>query len=108
MSTSRPRTTLKTICETILAIFEVILMPLKPCCRESYNHFYVSVIVSILPKISIWDRNWKIGPFTKKKLVKVKFLDTYGVIVSSPKQFDLDRSKVIVTEKAHCVLKVKK
>ena len=34
------------------------------------------------------------GPFTIFIEVRDKVLDTYGVIVSSPKQFDFDRSKV--------------
>ena len=37
---------------------------------------------------------------------KIKVLDTYGVIVSSPKQFDLDSSDVKVTHNtAHWILK---
>ena len=59
---------------------------------------------SILAKMAIWDPNLKIGLCTT--LIKVKVLDTYGVIASSPKQFDLDRSKVKVTEMAHWVLKL--
>ena len=37
--------------------------------------------------------------------VKIKVLDTYWVIVSSPKQFDIKISKVTVTETAHWILK---
>ena len=39
--------------------------------------------------------------------VKIKVLDIYWVIDSSPKEFDLDRSKVKVTETTHWGLKVK-
>ena len=46
-------------------------------------------------------------PFTTLVKVKVQILDTYGVIVNSPKQFDVDRSKVKVPEMAHWALKVR-
>ena len=80
-----------------------------PFCRGShcplvYNRPFACISYSfgampssILPKISIWVPNLKIGTFTT--LVKVKVGDTYGVIVSSPKQFDLDMSKVKFTER---------
>ena len=53
--------------------------------------------------MAIWDTNLKIGLCTILIKVKVKLLDTYGVIASSPKQLDLARSNVKVTETAHWI-----
>ena len=52
---------------------------------------------SILATLSIWYLNMNIDPFITLVKVKVKVPDTYGVIISSPKQYDFDISKVKVT-----------
>ena len=64
----------------------------------------MSILEKIM-KMSIWYLNLNIDPFIT--LVKVKVIDTYGVVVSSPKQYDPDRSIVKVTETAHWILKVR-
>ena len=46
----------------------------------------------------------KISPFTTLVKVNVKVFNTYGVMVSVPREYDLDRSNVKVTETAHWVL----
>ena len=74
-----------------------------------YNRFlsnsFGAMPRSILANILNWYLNLKIAPFTTMVKVKIKALDTYGIIVSSPKQLVIDRSKVKVTETAHWVLK---
>ena len=71
---------------------------------------FVSLIVLLLcqdqyyQNNAIWDPNLKFRPATTLVKVKFQILDTYGVIVSSPKQFDIDRLKVKVIE---MVLKVR-
>ena len=87
----------------IFAIFEDISMQLKTFCRGSHcplnglqpcciSYSFGAMPWSILAKMAIWDPNLKIGLFTTliKVRVKVKVLDTHGVIAMSPKQFGLD------------------
>ena len=99
-STSRPRAMLKPFFGPIFAIFEDIW----PFCRGFSLPFewFTTVFCifysfgamprSILAKISNCHINLKIAPFAT--LINIKVLNTYGVIVSSPKQFDINRSKV--------------
>ena len=68
--------------------------------------FIISLIVlprSILANMAILDSNLKIGLCTTLIKVKVKVFDTYGVIASSPKQFDLDISEARRGERCVCV-----
>ena len=113
---SRPKAMLKTIFGHIFAIFEDILLRIMPfykwshCPSHAYNRFvcvsysFGAMPRSILSNNAIWDPNLKIRPATTLVEVKFQILDTYGVIVSSPKQFDIDRLKVKVIE---MVLKVR-
>ena len=66
------------------------LNDLQPLFGISYS--FGAMPRSILAKL--WYPNLKMSPFT------ALVLDTYGVMVSSPKQFDFDRSKSKVTETA--------
>ena len=69
---------------------------------------YFDVTNGILQRESSFPVEW-LKPFFVSLIVlvlcQVANVDIYGVIVSSPKQFDLDSSKVKVTETAHLFLR---
>ena len=78
------------------------------CTLLCISYSFGAMPRSILAKMAIWYPNLKIGLCTTLIKVKVMVLDTYGVIASSPKQFDLDYSKVKVTgTEIYWVLRVK-
>ena len=69
------------------------------------SHSFGAIPISILATKN--PTNLKIRQFTTLVKVKVNIRETYGVTVSSPKQFDLDRATFNVIEMAHWVLKVR-